>query len=119
MQKMYYSISEVSNLLGLAPHVLRYWETEFPQLRPRKNRAGSRTYRENDIDLLRRIQQLLHKNRFTVEGARLELQRQKESVKDVEVKHDNGNLKIDPKPEKSIPVEEIRSELREILDLLS
>ena len=77
MKKMYYSISEVGTMLGLAPHVLRYWETEFPWLRPRKNRAGARVYRDSDIEMIREIQELLYVQRFTVEGARLEMERRR------------------------------------------
>ena len=53
--KMYYSISEVCNETGLEQHVLRYWETEFPSLKPKKNRAGNRAYRKKDIDLIKYI----------------------------------------------------------------
>ena len=70
IQKLYYSIGEVAELLGEKPHVLRYWESEFPILHPRKNRAGKRTYTREDIDVVRRIQTLLRKERYTIEGAR-------------------------------------------------
>lgn len=79
MKKIYYSIKEVSEMLGLAPHVLRYWETEFPDLKPRKNRAGNRTYREPDIALLREIKTLLHERKYTIDGARHELRLRRES----------------------------------------
>lgn len=68
--KLYYSIGEVSDLVDLKPHVLRYWESEFPELRPRKNRAGRRVYTEDDIAVVRRIQRLLREERYTIEGAR-------------------------------------------------
>lgn len=58
-KKLYYSISEVSERTGIAPHVLRYWEGAFPMLRPKKNRAGNRAYRESDIRLLERIREML------------------------------------------------------------
>ena len=58
VKKLYYSIGEVSELTGLKPYVLRYWETEFSQLKPPKNRAGNRTYRQKDIDLLLDIKDL-------------------------------------------------------------
>lgn len=63
-------IGAVAEELGLKPHVLRYWETEFEQLKPRKNKAGNRSYSEADVALLRRIQHLLHVQKYTVEGAR-------------------------------------------------
>ena len=60
IKKLYYSIGEVSEMVGLKPYVLRYWETEFKQLSPPKNRAGNRTYRQKDIDLILKIKDLLH-----------------------------------------------------------
>ena len=79
VRKLYYSISEVSRLTGLEPHVLRYWETEFPQLQPRKNRAGNRTYTERDVALVERIRHLLRDERYTLEGARRALEREQEA----------------------------------------
>ncbi len=70
IQKLYYSIGEVSRLTGLDAHVLRYWESEFRELSPRKNRGGKRLYREGDIKLLLQIRELLYDKRFTIEGAR-------------------------------------------------
>lgn len=75
IQKLYYTIGEVSELLGLDAHVLRYWEGEFEELKPRKNRAGRRAYTQDDIDVLRRIQHLLKEEKYTLEGARQVLQR--------------------------------------------
>jgi len=72
--KMYYTIGEVSGLTGVKPHVLRYWETEFPSLRPRKNRAGNRSYRPRDIKAVLAIRDLLYKEKFTINGARKKLQ---------------------------------------------
>ena len=72
--KMYYSISEVSEMTGVKPHVLRYWETEFPSLKPRKNRAGNRNYRQKDIKAILVIRDLLYKEKFTINGARKKLQ---------------------------------------------
>ena len=70
IKKLYYSIGEVSKLVDLKSYVLRYWETEFKQLTPPKNRAGNRTYRQKDIDLILKIKDLLHGKKFTIEGAR-------------------------------------------------
>lgn len=70
IKKLYYSIGEVSKMIGLKSYVLRYWETEFKQLSPPKNRAGNRTYRQKDIDLILKIKNLLHDKKFTIEGAR-------------------------------------------------
>ena len=73
--KKYYSISEVAEILELAPHVFRYWEKEFTMLIPLKNRAGNRNYREKDIKLLKKIKRLLYMEKYTIEGARLQLQK--------------------------------------------
>jgi DNA-binding transcriptional MerR regulator len=72
--KMYYSISEVSDMTGVKAHVLRYWETEFPSLRPKKNRAGNRNYRPKDIKAILVIRDLLYREKFTISGARKKLQ---------------------------------------------
>lgn len=71
--KLYFSISEVAELTGVKAHVLRYWESEFPDLHPKKNRAGNRSYREKDIRLVMLIRDLLYKQGFTIQGARLQL----------------------------------------------
>ena len=60
IKKLYYSIGEVSEIVDLKSYVLRYWETEFKQLNPPKNRAGNRTYRQKDIDLIIKIKDLLY-----------------------------------------------------------
>ena len=70
IKKLYYSISEVSEITGLKQYVLRYWETEFTQLKPNKNRAGNRNYRSNDIDVILNIKSLLYDRKFTIKGAR-------------------------------------------------
>jgi len=70
ISKLYYSIREVAELLGEKPYVLRYWETEFDTLHPKKNRAGNRVYTSEDIDALRKVQSLLRDEKYTLEGAR-------------------------------------------------
>lgn len=77
IKKLYYSISEVSELTGLEPHVLRFWEAEFEELRPRKNRAGRRVYTEEDIAMARRVQHLLKEEKYTIEGAKQVLARER------------------------------------------
>ena len=69
IKKLYYSISEVSEITELKQYVLRYWETEFSQLKPSKNRAGNRIYRSHDIVLLIKIKSLLYDRKFTIKGA--------------------------------------------------
>ncbi len=73
IKKLYYSIGEVSGATDLKQYVLRYWESEFPQLSPAKNRAGNRTYREKDIELVNFIKTLLYEKKYTIEGARQKL----------------------------------------------
>lgn len=75
IRKLYYSISEVAEITDLEAHVLRYWENEFEELRPKKNRAGNRVYTERDIEMVRRIKQLLRDDKYTLEGARQVLAR--------------------------------------------
>jgi len=73
IKKLYYSIGEVSKITGLKPYVLRYWETEFKQISPPKNRAGNRTYRQKDIDSILSIKDLLYNRKFTIKGAKNQL----------------------------------------------
>jgi DNA-binding transcriptional MerR regulator len=73
-QKEYYSISEVCELVGLRPHVLRYWETQFPLLNPSKNRSGNRVYQRKEIKLILYVKTLLYEEKYTVEGAKQKLE---------------------------------------------
>lgn len=75
--KNQWSLSEVCELTGLEPHVLRYWESEFSQLRPRKGRNGTRQYRERDLQLVQRIRELLFEEKLTVQAARKRLSEDK------------------------------------------
>src|ERR1700681_1007766 len=68
--KLYFKIGEVSELLGVEPYVLRYWETEFPVLSPKKSGTGHRLYRRRDVELLLRIKNLLYEKRYTIQGPR-------------------------------------------------
>ena len=72
-KKLYYSISEVSKQVALEPHVLRYWESEFSKLRPKKSRSGNRRYKERDIDIIRYIKHLLQEEMYTVQGVKKRL----------------------------------------------
>jgi len=71
--RLYWSISEVADLIGVKAHVLRYWETEFPSFRPKKNSAGNRHYRERDVELAMAIKHLLYKEKYTIKGAKMRL----------------------------------------------
>jgi DNA-binding transcriptional MerR regulator len=75
-RKPFFKIGEVARLLGVKPHVLRYWETEFPSLRPKKNPSGQRIYARADIDALVEIKNLLYNERYTISGAKRMLAQQ-------------------------------------------
>ncbi len=72
--KLYFRIGEVSRLAGVKPHVLRYWESEFPSISPRKSGRGHRLYRRKDVELILEIKRLLYDQRYTIEGARKHLE---------------------------------------------
>jgi len=68
--KLFYKIGEVSRIADVEPYVLRYWETEFPFLKPRKNKSGQRVYVKKDLELVLQIKRLLYEERYTIEGVR-------------------------------------------------
>jgi DNA-binding transcriptional MerR regulator len=72
-EKLFFRIDEVCELIRVQPHVLRYWETEFPMLAPQKNRAGQRVYRRKDVEMVMRIRDLLYEEKFTIAGAKKKL----------------------------------------------
>ena len=79
--KLFFKIGEVCDLLEVEPYVLRYWETEFPLLSPKKSGTGHRLFRRKDVELLLRIKHLLYEKRFTIEGARQTLQAESHAPK--------------------------------------
>jgi DNA-binding transcriptional MerR regulator len=114
--KLYFKIGEVGDLLGVEPYVLRYWESEFPQLSPKKSGTGHRLYRRKDVELLLRIKQLLYENRFTIEGARQTLQATQRAAKAKAPKIEQPAVQPGLFSNEALP--EIRRELAEILQLL-
>ena len=80
MEKLYYSISEVSEILGVSQSNLRFWEKEFKQLKPKRNAKGTRFYTQDDIDVLKKIMFLVNDQRLTLEGAKLRLGQQRDVV---------------------------------------
>src|SRR5271154_3893711 len=68
--KLYFKIGEVSQIVGVEPYVLRYWESEFPGLSPKKSSTGQRQFRRKDVEMLLNIKQLLYERKFTIDGAR-------------------------------------------------
>lgn len=109
-ERTYHSISEVSERLDIRPHVLRYWETQFPMLRPKKGRSGSRMYREKDIEVLERIKTLLYEKGFTIKGARrrLRMEHRKENTE--------GQLALGIENPWIEGIVELREELVRLLD---
>jgi len=109
--KLYFRIGEVATLCRLPAYVLRFWESEFPQLKPVKSSTGQRMYRKRDVESVLRIKQLLYEQGFTISGARQHLR--------AETKADKSQAAI-PFPTQAVPeLQNIRQGLREILDLLS
>jgi DNA-binding transcriptional MerR regulator len=74
-EKLYYRIGEVSAITGVPSYVLRFWEGEFPSIRPQRTDAGQRLYRPADVERIRKIKDLLHRQKFTIQGARQYLRR--------------------------------------------
>jgi DNA-binding transcriptional MerR regulator len=72
-EKLFFKIGEVCDICGVQAHVLRYWESEFPMLAPQKNRAGQRTYRKRDVEMVLRIKELLYEDQYTIAGAKKKL----------------------------------------------
>jgi DNA-binding transcriptional MerR regulator len=101
--KRYFTIGEVSDLCAVKPHVLRYWEQEFPQLKPIKRRGNRRYYQRQDVILIRQIRSLLYEHGFTIGGARQRLS--------------GDEVKADSSMSQQI-VRQLRVELEEVLDIL-
>lgn len=101
--KRYFTIGETSYLCGVKPHVLRYWEQEFPKLRPTKRRGNRRYYQLNDLMMIRQIRRLLYDDGFTIEGARTQLLHPGETTKEIK---------------KEIVLQKIISDLENVLQTL-
>ncbi len=106
--KRYFTIGEVSELCGVKPHVLRYWEQEFTQLKPLKRRGNRRYYQHHEVLLIRRIRELLYEHGFTINGARNRLE------EPVHSSHGSKTMTV-PQP---ISAGNIRRELKSILKML-
>jgi DNA-binding transcriptional MerR regulator len=113
--KLYFKIGEVSQLVGVEAYVLRYWESEFPALAPRKSDTGQRMFRRKDVELLLRIKHLLYDQKFTIEGARKALQA---APKEAGLPR-HGRSAQRELFSKSDPIPEIRRQLIEIIRMLS
>ncbi len=102
--KLYFKIGEVTEITGLEPYVLRFWESEFPIIAPKRTESGQRLYRKSDVESILLIKNLLYEKKFTIEGA-------KKILKDM------GKSKKTPPP--AADIEEIRLELLKIRDMLN
>jgi len=111
--KLYFRIGEVSDLVGVEPYVLRYWETEFPEVGPKKSDTGQRMYRRKEVELLLKIKRLLYEKKYTIEGARQYLSGESKAGK--RKSREKGEQR-DLFSADALP--EIRKELAAILDLL-
>ncbi|KLU20308.1 MerR family transcriptional regulator [Caballeronia mineralivorans] len=116
--KRYFTIGEVSELCGVKPHVLRYWEQEFTQLRPVKRRGNRRYYQHHEVLLIRRIRELLYEQGFTINGARNRLDshgRPNGSSGDIEDMQEGGAV---PQVNVAVDVDQLRKDILQVIDLL-
>jgi len=119
--KRYFTIGEVSELCGVKPHVLRYWEQEFTQLKPVKRRGNRRYYQHHEVLLIRRIRELLYEQGFTISGARNRLDNAR--LDNARIDHEEKSELSAPRELRVVPgagvdVAAIKRELRAVLDQL-
>lgn len=123
-EKMFYKIGEIAQILGVKPHVLRYWESQFGILNPRKTRSGQRLYRRQDVELLTNIKTLLYEEGFTILGARKRLEEQaglkqkKTAAKDKVTVEELRTLLVDSKQRQKELLEELRQHMKELISLI-
>ena len=107
--KKYYSISEAASLTKVKPHVLRYWETQFKMLRPRKNKAGNRMYQKRDLKLVLVIKEMLYDEGLTIAGAKKKLTEEREAIQSqLELTFDSVD--------RAAAILEVRRELRALVE---
>ena len=118
--KRYFTIGEVSELCGVKPHVLRYWEQEFTQLKPMKRRGNRRYYQHHEVLLIRRIRDLLYEQGFTINGARHRLENEGETAHAIQAREPPATVTpaAAAPGDGSISTAELRQELEEIRHLL-
>ena len=120
--KLYYKIREVSKIIDVEAHVLRYWETEFPSLSPPKTQSGQRIYRPRDIELLLQIRKLLYDDGFTIAGARKQLCSGKPveaELPTARARHKPAKSRVKAKESPKAGLNKVREELENILTLLN
>ncbi len=117
--KRYFTIGEVSELCGVKPHVLRYWEQEFTQLRPVKRRGNRRYYQHHEVLLIRRIRELLYEQGFTINGARNRLDSpgsERGAAEPVEPELQAADVRVSGKPGGTVDVIALRQALLDVID---
>jgi DNA-binding transcriptional MerR regulator len=102
--KLYFKIGEVSELLGLPSYVLRFWETEFKRIKPKRSSAGQRLYRKKDVEFILKVKYLLYEKGFTISGARQHLRKKHDILEDLP---------------RTLSIKELRHELEQIRELLT
>jgi DNA-binding transcriptional MerR regulator len=124
-EKIYFKIGEVCDLVGVQPHVLRYWETEFPMLSPQKNRSGQRSYRRRDVEMALRIKELLYDEMFTIAGAKKKLQSEIRENTKLKIVHPEPRPDDHPQPrhvepslfeDEELELEDVGDEMAEQID---
>jgi len=114
-QKLYYRIGEVADIVGVKPHVLRYWESEFGLLSPRKNEGNQRFYTQKDLQKILMIRKLLYEERFTIAGARRKL---REEWRSTQQKAAPSSSPAAPDPTRRQLLAQVRKELQDLVQLL-
>jgi DNA-binding transcriptional MerR regulator len=104
LEKLYYRIGEVAGLVGVEPHVLRYWESEFRSIRPQKSAKGQRIYSRRDVETLQKVKELLYAHKFTIAGARQKLR--------------EGGVEPAPQPERAVAKAAVETQAPVALDEL-
>jgi DNA-binding transcriptional MerR regulator len=115
--KLYFKIGEVAKIVGVKPYVLRYWETEFPIIRPGKTRSKHRLYRRRDVEALLEIKRLLHNERFTIEGAKRRLKTSTKAAAPAPEPRPQLNLPLGERTYRNALVR-LRQDLQALYDLL-
>ncbi|MBI3693266.1 MAG: MerR family transcriptional regulator [Acidobacteria bacterium] len=117
--RLYFRIGDVSELLGVEPYVLRFWETEFPTLQPRKGKTGHREYKRKDVELLLEIKRLLYDEGFTISGARKALKdRGRSARKKLAAAGQSQMALIQEPPKLGTALARVKKELQEIISIL-
>lgn len=117
--RLYFRIGDVSELLGVEPYVLRFWESEFPMLQPKKGNTGHREYKRKDVELLLEIKRLLYDEGFTISGARKALKDRLRPGKKKSNAGDSGQMPLISHAAPSRPaLQAMKKEIREILAML-